>query len=138
MRASTLDGVFAIIFSNITGGILLINFLLNLGATPVEIGLLLEVASVERPSQYFVIAAAVIGVSGGLGSATGGFLAGLDFIGGLTGLFALSGFLRLIALLPLVFVREPRSQPVIQVMLNLVRPKPNPALVTAVNYPPLS
>lgn len=40
LRASTLDGVFATIFSCITGGVLLTNFLLELGATSVEIGLL--------------------------------------------------------------------------------------------------
>ncbi|PLZ79025.1 MFS transporter, partial [Fischerella thermalis WC217] len=40
LKASTLDGVFATIFSNITGGVLLVNFLLQLGASPVEIGLL--------------------------------------------------------------------------------------------------
>lgn len=43
LKASTIDGVFATIFSNITGGVLLVNFLLNLGATPVEIGLLSSV-----------------------------------------------------------------------------------------------
>ena len=40
LRASTLDGVFATIFSGVTGGVLLTNFLLELGATSVEIGLL--------------------------------------------------------------------------------------------------
>ncbi|MCL1469501.1 hypothetical protein [Argonema antarcticum] len=33
LRASTWDGVFAAIFGNITGGVLLSNFLLQLGAT---------------------------------------------------------------------------------------------------------
>ena len=40
LQASTLDGVLAVIFSATTGGVLLTNFLLQLGATPVEIGLL--------------------------------------------------------------------------------------------------
>jgi len=39
LRASTFDGVFATIFSNIAGGVLLSNFLVELGASPVEIGL---------------------------------------------------------------------------------------------------
>ncbi|GAP93809.1 major facilitator superfamily MFS_1 [Leptolyngbya sp. NIES-2104] len=39
LRASTLDGIFATVFSNIAGGVLLSNFLVELGATPVEIGL---------------------------------------------------------------------------------------------------
>lgn len=39
LRASTLDGIFATIFSNIAGGVLLSNFLVELHASPVEIGL---------------------------------------------------------------------------------------------------
>ena len=92
----------------------------------------MSLAPVERPCQYFAIAAAVTGVSGGLGATAGGFLAELDIIGGLIGLFALSAVLRLIALLPLVFVQEPRSQPVVQVLRNLFRFKPQPVLVSAV------
>lgn len=38
--ASTLDGVFASVFSNIAGGVLLNNFLVELHATPMEIGML--------------------------------------------------------------------------------------------------
>lgn len=40
LKASTVDGVFAAVFSNVTGGVLLTNFLLDLGATPSEFGLL--------------------------------------------------------------------------------------------------
>jgi nitrate/nitrite transporter NarK len=40
LRASTLDGVFATIFGCVTTGALLTNFLLELGATSVEIGFL--------------------------------------------------------------------------------------------------
>ena len=39
LKASTIDGVFATVFSNIVGGVLLSNFLVELHATPVEIGL---------------------------------------------------------------------------------------------------
>jgi MFS family permease len=39
LRASTLDGIFAAVFSNIAGGVLLSNFLVELHASPVEIGL---------------------------------------------------------------------------------------------------
>ena len=39
LRASTIDGVFATIFSNIVGGVLLSNFLVELHASPVEVGL---------------------------------------------------------------------------------------------------
>ncbi|MBE9179621.1 MFS transporter [Oculatella sp. LEGE 06141] len=40
LKASTLDGVFATIFSNIAGGVLLSNFLVELEASAVEIGML--------------------------------------------------------------------------------------------------
>ncbi|WP_337907102.1 MFS transporter [Iningainema tapete] len=78
----------------------------------------------RRPSKYFALTAAVSGVGGGLGSTMGGFLAGLDITGGLLGLFALSAIVRLIALLPLVFVHEKHSQPVFQVLRNLLPFKP--------------
>lgn len=64
----------------------------------------MELAPVDRPSGYFAIAAAVAGIFGGLGTTAGSFLAQFDYIGGLPGLFALSAIVRLIALLPLVFV----------------------------------
>ncbi|MEC4817400.1 MAG: MFS transporter [Scytonema sp. PMC 1069.18] len=77
----------------------------------------MSVAPKVRPSQYYALAAAVIGVCGGLGSITGGFLAQIDIVGGVSGLFVLSAALRFIALLPLVFVQEPHSQP----MTTLIR-----------------
>jgi len=40
LKASTIDGVFSTIFGSITTGVLLSNFLLELGATSVEIGML--------------------------------------------------------------------------------------------------
>ena len=40
LKASTLDGVLATVFGSVTTGVLLTNFLLELGATSVEIGLL--------------------------------------------------------------------------------------------------
>lgn len=92
----------------------------------------MEVAPAAHSSKYFAIAAAVAGVSGGLGITAGGFLVELNQIGGLPGLFALSSVVRLIALLPLVFVREPRSQPVVQIMRNLLPFKPQLAVVPAV------
>ncbi len=73
------------------------------------------VAPVQNQSAYFGIVAAVAGVSGALGTLAGGYLAQVDGCG-LFGIFALSGVLRLVALLPLVFVHEQRSQPLHQVM----------------------
>lgn len=91
-----------------------------------NVNIQMKVAPLERPSQYFALAAAVTGVSGGLGSIVGGFLAQLDLMGGLPGLFALSAALRLIALLPLVFVREPRSQPIVHLVGKIIPFKPKP------------
>ncbi len=51
LKASTLDGVFANIFSNVTGGVLLTNFLLELGATPTEIGLLASIPMLANLMQ---------------------------------------------------------------------------------------
>jgi hypothetical protein len=77
----------------------------------------MSVAPVRQAGVYFAIASAIAGVTGALGTTTGGFLAQLTSTGGLTGLFALSAVLRLVALLPLVFVREPRSMS----LMKLVR-----------------
>ena len=79
----------------------------------------MELAPVDRPSGYFALAAAVAGIGGGLGTTAGSFLAQLNYIGGLPGLFALSAVVRLIALLPLIFVKEPRGQSVVLVIQNL-------------------
>jgi MFS family permease len=51
LKASTLDGVFATIFSNITGGVLLSNFLVELHASPTEIGLLTSIPLVANLLQ---------------------------------------------------------------------------------------
>lgn len=94
----------------------------------------MEVAPVERPSTYFAIAAAVAGVCGGLGTTVGGFLAQGNYIGGLPGLFALSTIVRLVALLPLVYVQEPRSQSVVRILQNFFsRQQRSPLLSAAGN-----
>ncbi len=69
----------------------------------------LDIAPSRHQSSYFGIAAAFAGVSGALGTTVGGFW--IQFgAGGLLGLFALSGLLRLIALLPLILVREQQME----------------------------
>ena len=67
--------------------------------------LLLALAPIRQQSTYFGIAAAFAGVSGAVGTVVGGFWVQFG-AGGLFGLFALSGVLRLVALLPLILVRE--------------------------------
>jgi len=71
--------------------------------------LLMGVAPLRNQSLYFAIAAAVPGVTGAMGITAGGFLATVTDLGGLPGVFALSAVLRLVAVVPLVFVREQRS-----------------------------
>lgn len=80
----------------------------------------MDVAPLRNQSKYFAIAAAVAGVSGALGTTVGGFLASVPGFGGLPAVFALSAVVRLLALLPLVAVRENRSQPLRMVMRSLL------------------
>ncbi|UKP00702.1 MFS transporter [Nostoc sp. UHCC 0870] len=66
----------------------------------------LEIAPIKNQSLYFAIASAVAGFSGALGTTIGSCIAQFAQHGGLLGIFALSGMLRLVALIPLMFVRE--------------------------------
>ncbi|GBE90623.1 MFS transporter [Nostoc cycadae] len=67
----------------------------------------LAIAPIKNQSIYFAIAAAVAGGSGALGTTIGSFIAQFAIWDGLLGLFAISGLLRLAALVPLFFVQEP-------------------------------
>jgi MFS family permease len=98
----------------------------------------MEVAPREHPSGYFAVAAAVAGVCGALGTTAGGFLSEeIPVIGGLPGLFALSAGVRLFALLPLVFVTEPRSQRVTHLVSNWLNSKTRSPIqsITVANTP---
>ncbi len=53
LKASTMDGVFAAIFSNITGGVLLSNFLVQLRASSVEIGIISAIPMLANLVQPF-------------------------------------------------------------------------------------
>ncbi|MEB3180211.1 MAG: hypothetical protein VKL59_14420 [Nostocaceae cyanobacterium] len=90
----------------------------------------MEIAPVDHPTKYFAIAAAVAGVSGAVGTTVGGFLANSNYIGGLSGLFTISVAMRLLALLPLVFVREPRSGSLLHLLQELLHFKPRLELVS--------
>jgi MFS family permease len=70
----------------------------------------LAIAPVQHHTKYFAITAAIGGVAGALGAVIGGWLAQFTDAGGMTGLFALSSVLRLVALLPLVWLQEPRQR----------------------------
>ena len=67
----------------------------------------LSIAPIKNQSIYFAIAAAVAGGSGALGTIIGSFILQFAQFGGLLGLFALSGLLRLAAIVPLMFLQEP-------------------------------
>ena len=51
LQASTLDGIFATIFSNATGGVLLSSFLVGLNASPSQIGLLSSIPMLANLMQ---------------------------------------------------------------------------------------
>lgn len=96
--------------------------------------------SSRSQAVYFAIASAIAGAAGAMGTATGGFLAQLTSTSSLVGLFALSAVLRLVALLPLVFVREPRSMSLMKLVRSLDRLSKNkslfPARLPALAKPP--
>lgn len=78
--------------------------------------MMMEIAPVNHQSSYFALAGAVAGITGAIGITVGSFLATLPGAGGLLSLFVLSGFLRMVALVPLIFVQEQRSIPLGQLM----------------------
>ncbi len=48
LKASTWDGVFAAVYTNIAGGVLLTNFLMDLGASPTQVGLLASIPLISN------------------------------------------------------------------------------------------
>ena len=93
---------------------------LLIGGTSAAIDLCLNnlqisVAPLHNPASYFGMVAAISGVTGALGTLTGGFLAQSwhpDGLNGLLAVFVLSSFLRLLAMLPLLWVQESDRLPV--------------------------
>jgi MFS family permease len=51
LKASTLDGVFATVFSNVTSGVLLTHFFLEMGASSMQIGILASIPMVSNLLQ---------------------------------------------------------------------------------------
>lgn len=82
----------------------------------------LAIAPAQHHTKYFAITAAIGGVTGALGALLGGWLAQRVDTGGITGLFALSSFLRLLALLPLVWVQEPQGRSLRDTLRRFIRP----------------
>lgn len=79
----------------------------------------LAIAPIQHHTKYFAITAAIGGVSGAMGALAGGWLAQLTEVGGMTGVFALSSVLRLVALLPLMGLQEPQRRSLKQVFQRL-------------------
>lgn len=76
----------------------------------------LAIAPVQHHTKYFAMTAAIGGVSGAIGAVVGGWLAQLTDTGGMMGVFAFSSVLRLVALLPLVWVQEPQRRSLRQML----------------------
>jgi MFS family permease len=91
---------------------------IELCANNLQIG----VSPIQNQSSYLGWIAAGAGVSGALGATLGGYLAEHWQIGGLLGLFIVSSACRLVALVPLFFVREHRSLSLHALMQLLVSP----------------
>ncbi len=70
----------------------------------------IEISHHQHQAQYFGITAAISGISGALGTVVGGGLVGIDALGGLTGLFAISSILRLLSLIPLLWLQPEGEQ----------------------------
>ncbi len=71
----------------------------------------LELAPIGKQSSYFAIAAAVMGITGALGTTAGSMLAELSTVG-LPALFAVTAVVRLACITPLLFVKEGRARSV--------------------------
>lgn len=75
----------------------------------------LELAPLHQQSVCFAIAAAVMGVTGAIGTTAGGYLAELSAVG-LPALFAITAVIRLVSITPLLFVKEDRAWSIRQLL----------------------
>jgi MFS family permease len=80
----------------------------------------MTIAHCKKSSNHFAIAAAASGLGGALGTTVGGFLAQWDAFGGMSELFVLSSILRLVALLPLILILEPKRQTLAYLLSRLL------------------
>jgi MFS family permease len=76
----------------------------------------IEIAHEHHQAQYFGIIAAMGGISGSLGTFVGGTVANWEIVGGLTGLFVISSILRLLSLLPMIFLQPAGERSVFQLL----------------------
>lgn len=78
---------------------------IDLGTNNIQIA----IAPIRHQATFFAIASAVAGVGSALGTTAGGTLAQYAHYEGIFGIFSLSAILRLISLIPLLFVQEKQS-----------------------------
>jgi MFS family permease len=77
----------------------------DLGNTNIQIA----IVPIEHHATFFALAAAVVGVCGALGTTVGGFMIQQARYEGILGVFAISAILRLVAIGPLLLVKEQRA-----------------------------
>jgi len=75
---------------------------IDLGTNNIQIG----IAPIKHHATFFAIVSAIAGVSSALGTTLGGTLAQYAHYEGIFGVFFLSAILRLVAIIPLLFVHE--------------------------------
>ena len=75
---------------------------IDLGNNNIQIG----IAPIEHHATFFAIVSAIAGISSALGTTLGGILAQYSHYEGIFGVFFLSSILRLVAIIPLLFVHE--------------------------------
>jgi MFS family permease len=75
---------------------------IDLGSNNIQIG----IAPIEHHATFFAIVSAIAGISSALGTTVGGTLAQYAHYEGIFGVFFLSAILRLVAVIPLLFVHE--------------------------------
>ncbi|MBD1821888.1 MFS transporter [Cyanobacteria bacterium FACHB-DQ100] len=89
----------------------------------------LEIAPTQHHTKYFAITGAIGGVAGAMGALVGGWFAQFADVGGMTGLFVFSSVLRLLALLPLIWLREPQRRSLKQLLQQLIHPSQDTAIL---------
>lgn len=75
---------------------------IDLGSNNIQIG----IAPIQHHATFFAMVSAIAGVSSALGTTLGGALAQYAHYEGILGVFFLSAILRLVAVIPLLFVHE--------------------------------
>jgi hypothetical protein len=75
---------------------------IDLGSNNIQIG----IAPIQHHAAFFAMVSAIAGVSSALGTTLGGALAQYAHYEGFVVVFVLSAILRLVAVIPLLFVHE--------------------------------